>query len=398
MVFHLSRGTGKTIHDRIRNDPLVRMQDKYQVYYHTFDRQDGTRVWLDGSEYVMMASNDYLGLGDHPRVIEAANRALKEWGGSTTGARLANGSRSFHQRLENKLAEFLGKEACHVSVAGYVSCMSAISGFAGRGDLILADKNVHSSLLSGIALTDARVERFRHNNPADLEEILSFERKPVVKMLVFEGVYSMEGHIAPVPDLIRIAKEHGCFVVMDDAHGFGVVGAQGRGTANHYGMTDDVDIICGSFSKALSSTGGFIAGSREAIQYVRTHSKQIIFSAALSPCQAACAEAALDVLVDEPEHLQRLWENTKRYREMLMRHGLDTWGSETPAIPIVLGSKEKAYYFWRALLDKGVFSVISIAPGVPPGKDLVRTSISARHSDADFEIVESAIEYAMTRI
>lgn len=383
---------------RVARDPLIQMQEKYKVYYQTFDRQEGTRVWKDGKELIMLSSNDYLGLGEDPRVIEAGQKALERWGSSTTGARLANGSRRYHEELEADLAEFLGMEACHVSVAGYLSCMSAIASFANRGDLICVDKNVHSSLMSGIRLTDAKVERFRHNDPDDLREILSYEKPKTAKFLVFEGVYSMEGHIAPVDSILKVSSEYNCFSVMDDAHGFGVLGEGGRGTLNQFGMDGGVDLVCGSFSKALSSTGGFVAGDRELINYLRTHSKQTIFSAALSPSQAACASAALDLLRREPEHIESLWSNTRRYLKMLEDRDLDTWESRTPAIPIVLGSKEKAYFFWRALMEKGVFTVMSVAPGVPPGKDLIRTSISARHTEEDFERIAAALDYAISRI
>lgn len=383
---------------RVANDPLIRMQEKYKVYYQTFDRQTGSRVWQGDKEYVMLASNDYLGLGNHPKVVEAGHKALERWGSSTTGARLANGSRTYHLEFEEKLAAFLGVEACHISVAGYLSCMSAIASFAQRGDAIFVDKNVHSSLMSGIGLTDARVERFRHNDPADLEEALQYEKAATTKFLVFEGVYSMEGHIAPAEALLKVKDRHHCFTVMDDAHGFGVLGKGGRGTLNHFGLDGKVDLVCGSFSKALSSTGGFVAGDQELIDFLRTHSKQTIFSAALSPAQSACAEAALEVLQSEPEHLEKLWLNTHRFNEMLARRDLDTWESRTPAIPIVLGSKEKVYFFWKALMEKGVFTVMSVAPGVPPGKDLVRTSISARHTEEDFERIEAALDYALTCI
>jgi len=398
MTISLAANSGNPVRNRVVKDSLVKMQEKYQVYYHTFDRQEGTRVWKDGKERVMLASNDYLGLGNHPKVIEAGKRALDQWGASTTGARLANGSRQFHISLEEKLADFFGVEACHVSVAGYISCMSAVATFVQRGDLICVDKNVHSSLMSGISLTDGNVERFRHNNPEDLREILNYGKVKTPKFIIFEGVYSMEGHIAPLPELLEIAESHQCFTIMDDAHGFGVLGKEGRGTQSHFNLGNKVDLLCGSFSKALSSTGGFVAGERFLIDYLRTHSKQTIFSAALSPVQAQCAEAALDILKTEPEHWNRLWDNTRRYRKMLLEKGLDIWDSQTPAIPIVLGSKEKAYYFWKALMDKGVFTVMSIVPGVPPGQDLVRTSISARHTDADFEMIDQALDYAISRI
>lgn len=377
---------------------MTKLRLKYAPYYYTFDRQEGTRVWREGKPYVMLSSNDYLGLGSHPKVVEAGRKALAEWGSSTTGARLANGSRSYHVELEEELADFIGKEACHVHAAGYLSCMSAVATFAERGDLIAVDKNVHSSLWSGINLSGASAERFLHNNPDDLRDILAHEDPDRAKMLLFEGVYSMEGHVAKAPDLVGVARENGMFVVMDDAHGFGVLGPGGRGTAARFGLAESIDVISGSFSKALSSTGGFVSGSRATIDYLRTHSKQTIFSAAIAPAQAACALASLRLLREEPEHLERLWHNTRRYKAMLDGLGLDTWGSETPAMPIVLGAKEKVYAFWKDLLSKGIFTVISIAPGVPPGKDLVRTAVSARHTDEDLERIGEAIAFAARKL
>jgi 8-amino-7-oxononanoate synthase len=383
------------IAERCRTDEASKMRRKYAPWYHSFESQVGTRVTLDGRDMVMLSSNDYLGLTTHPKVVEAAETALHTWGSSTTGARLSNGSRRYHLDLEEALAAFLGKEACHVSSAGYLSGASAVAGFAGRGDVILVDKNIHSCIWDGIRLSHATTERFIHNNPEDLGELLKFVDAKAAKLLALEGVYSMEGHIAPLPEFLETAEGHGCFVVLDDAHGFGVLGRQGRGTADHFGVTDRIDIICGSLSKSLSSTGGFVAGSADAIEYLRTHSRQTIFSASISPSQAACAQAALEIIETEPQHLERLWANTRRYRALLEELNLDLWDSETPAIPVVLGSRERAYLFWKRLMDKGVFTVMSIAPGVPPGKDLVRTAISAAHTDADFERIEKAFRHAV---
>ena len=383
---------------RFRDDDPTRLRLKYEPYYHTFRRQEGTRVWQDNREFIMLASNDYLGLGDHPRVIEAGKKALDEWGSGTTGARLANGSRSFHIELEEQLADFLGKEACHVSSAGYLSCMSAVASFANRGDVIFVDKNSHSSLWSGIQASGASYEKFSHNNPEDLRHLLSTEKPDVTKIIVIEGVYSMEGHIAKLPEIASLAKEYNAFLVMDAAHGFGVLGENGRGTAEHFNLPEGADVICGSFSKSLGGTGGFVTGSRNAIEYLRSHSKQTIFSAALSPVAAACAQAALEVMKQEPEHRERLWSNIARYKSILKNLDLDLWESETPAVPIVLGDKEKVYFFWKALREKGIFTVISVAPAVPPGKDLIRTAISARHTEEDLDLIADALAYAKTKI
>ncbi|MEY2881442.1 MAG: hypothetical protein RLZZ15_3822, partial [Verrucomicrobiota bacterium] len=306
--------------------------------------------------------------------------------------------RTFHLDLEAKLAAFLGREACHVHAAGYLSCMSGVATFAQKGDVIFADKNIHSCLWDGIRLSMATVERFSHNSPDDLREVVAAANSDAPKMLVVEGVYSMEGHIARLPELAEIAEEHGLFTVLDDAHGFGVLGRQGRGTVDSFGLNDKVDVLCGSMSKSLASIGGFVAASRETIDYLRSHSKQTTFSAALSPAQAAAAMAALDVMQQEPQHLERLWANTKKYKVMLKQLGLDIWDSETPAVPIVLGSKERVYLFWKALLERGVFTVMSISPAVPAGKDLIRTAISAMHTDEQLEKIAEALAYALKKL
>ena len=398
MAFSLFSKNKKVILNRCHDDYATKMRLKYAPYYHAMEAQQGTNVRLDGKDMIMLSSNDYLGLSFHPKVVEAGRAALLKWGTSTTGARTSNGSRTYHLELEEKIAAFLGREACHVHAAGYLSCLSSVAAFAQKGDVVLADKNIHSCLWDGIRLSMAQVERFSHNNPVDLREVIATVDPKVPKMLVMEGVYSMEGHIAKLPDLIAIAEQYNCFTVLDDAHGFGVLGNQGRGTADHFGLNDQVDIVCGSLSKSLASTGGFIAASREVIEYLRTNSKQTIFSAALSPSQAACALASLELMQTEPEHLERLWKNTKRYREILHSLGLDTWESETPAVPIVLGTKERVYPFWQALLEKGVFTVISIAPAVPAGKDLIRTAISALHTDEQLDKIADAMAYAVKRL
>jgi 8-amino-7-oxononanoate synthase len=388
----------KALLARCRDDFVTKMRLKYAPYYHAMEAHKDTTVKLDGREMIMLSSNDYLGLSFHPKVIEAGRAAMLKWGTSPTGARPSNGSRTFHVELEEKIAAFLGREACHIHAAGYLSCLSAVASFAQRGDVVFADKNLHSCLWEGIRLSMATVERFSHNSPDDFREILAASNVDAPKMLVVEGVYSMEGHIARLPELTEIAEEHGCFTVLDDAHGFGVLGRMGRGTVDHFGLNDKVDVICGSMSKSLASTGGFVAASSEVIEYLRSHSKQTIFSAAISPSQAACAQAALEVMQTEPQHLEKLWSNTKKYRAILKHLGLDLWDSETPAVPIVLGSKERVYPFWKALMEKGVFTVMSIAPAVPAGKDLIRTAISAQHTDEQLEKIADAMAYAVKKL
>ena len=398
MAFSIFTKAKSPILARCRDDYVTKMRHRYAPYYHALEAQNGTNIRLDGRDMIMLSSNDYLGLSFHPKVIEAGREALLKWGTSTTGARPSNGSRRYHLDLEEKLAVFLGREACHVHSAGYLSCMSAIASFAQKGDVILADKNIHSCLWDGIRLSNASVERFSHNNPADLRTLLTTINSTAPKFVVVEGVYSMEGHICRLPEIAEIAEAHECFTILDDAHGFGVLGREGRGTVDHFGLNERVDVICGSLSKGLASTGGFVAGSRDVIEYLRSHSKQTIFSAALCPSQAAVAIASLEVMQTEPEHHVRLWNNTRKYRAMLKHLGLDLWESETPAVPIVLGSKERVYPFWKALLDQGIFTVMSIAPAVPAGKDLIRTAISAMHTDEQLERIAEAMAYAVKKL
>ncbi len=383
---------------RILEDDNTRLRLKYDLWYKAFEKQEGNKVWLDGKELLMLSSNDYLGLGFDPRVREAAKTAIDKWGTSPTGSRLANGSRGYHIELEEQVADFLGKEACHVSVAGYISCVSSVASFVGKGDVVLVDRNVHSSLWDGLRLSMATVDKFSHNNPADLLEALSYVDEDRKKLLVVEGVYSMEGHVGRLDEFAKIARENDCMMVVDDAHGFCVMGNGGAGTAHHFGVQDDVDVISGSFSKSLASTGGFVAGDKAVIDYLRTHSKQTIFSAALSPSQAAIASKALEIQIAEPEYRERLWKNTERFRKLLEGLGLDHWDSETPAIPIVLGKKEKAYYFAKRLREKGVYANMIIPPGVPPGKDMIRTAMSASFNEEDMQRIEEAVTYAAKAI
>jgi len=398
MAITLFLNKKKPILGRCVDDYSTKMRLRYAPFYHAMDAQKGTTIRLDGREMIMLSSNDYLGLSFHPKVVEAGRAALLKWGTSTTGARPSNGSRTYHLELEQRMAAFLGREACHIHAAGYLSCLASVAAFAQKGDVILADKNVHSCLWDGIRLSNATVERFSHNNPDDLREVIATANPQAPKMLVIEGVYSMEGHIARLPELAEIAEEHGCFTVLDDAHGFGVLGRQGRGTVDHFGLNDSVDVICGSLSKSLASTGGFVAASKDVVEFLRTHSKQTIFSAAISPSQAACAQASLEIMQSEPDHLEKLWSNTKKYRAMLKGLGFDTWDSETPAVPIVLGSKERVYPFWKALLEKGIFTVMATSPAVPAGKDLIRTAVSAMHTDEQLDEIAAAMAYAAKKL
>lgn len=387
----------KPVTERCQMDPTTRLRHKYNPYYHVVDRAQGVDIEVAGRPMVMMSSNEYLGLARHPKVVAATKAAIDTWGTSPCGSRLANGSRRYHVELEEELAAFLGKEACHISTAGYLSCMTSLTSLAQRGDAIIVDKSIHSSLWDGVGLSTATIERFSHEDTASLAALLDQLDPGQPKIIVVDGIYSMEGHIASLPQICELADKYQAFLIVDDAHGLGVLGREGRGTADHHGVTDQVDLIAGSFSKSLSATGGFVAGSRATVEYLRSSCRQIIFSAALTPAAVATARASLRVMQEEPEHLQRLWDNTRHMQKILDELGLDYWNSPSPAIPIVIGNKDRAFAVWRSLWDQGFFTVVSVSPGVPVGKDLIRTAVSALHTKEQLDRFGEALGIAMRK-
>ena len=286
----------KPIIERCESDVNTRLRLKYAPYYRVIDSADGVNLMVEGRPMVMMSTNEYLGLIRHPKVVAAAKKALDVWGASSCGSRLANGTRAYHIELEEALATFLGKEACHVTSAGYLACMCSLSSLVQRDDVLIVDPSIHSSLWDGALLSGAKIERFAHEDMESLAQLLEHLDAKQAKAIAVDGVYSMEGHIASLPRLCELAEQYDAAMVVDDAHGFGILGRDGRGVCDHLGVTERVDLIAGSFSKSLASTGGFVAGSKALIEYLRTSSRQIIFSAAISPPAAASALAALQVI------------------------------------------------------------------------------------------------------
>jgi 8-amino-7-oxononanoate synthase len=398
VMLPLPKPGSKPLLERYASDVATKLRHKYRPYYHTAEKQEGAFVMVGGRRMLLMSSNEYLGLSTHPKVRRAAVEAIAEWGTSPCGSRLANGSRAYHDELESALAKFLGQEACHVFSAGYLACMGALSTLVRRGDALLVDKSIHSSLWDGALLSGASIERFNHEDLEALERDLALLPAEQTKAIAVDGVYSMEGHIASLPRIVELADKFGALVIVDDAHGFGVLGREGRGTADHHGVTDRVDVITGSFSKALASTGGFIAGSREIVEYLRSNCRQIIFSAGLPASQAAAALAALEVMQTEPEHRRRLLENSAYYRAGLTALGVDFWNSPTPGLPIVLGDKEKCYRVWSMLWEEGFFTVMAISPGVPAGKDLIRTAVTALHTQEQLDQFLEALQRALKKV
>ncbi len=348
-------------------------------YFKPISESEDTLVVIEGQKKVMMGSNNYLGLTHHPRVLEAAKAALERYGSGCTGSRFLNGTLDLHERLEARLAEFFGKESALVFSTGYQANLGLISGIVDRNDVVLMDKLDHASIVDGAKMSFGQTERFGHNNLPQLERLMQKHAERGMLVIV-DGVYSMEGDIADVPNLLKLCQKHGAALALDDAHSVGVLGPKGDGTAAHFGLTDEVDLVVGTFSKSLASIGGFVAASESTIHYLKHNSRPLIFTAALPPANTAGVLAALEVMIAEPERRMRLWENTKRLREGFHTLGFDIGNTQTPIIPVLIGTLERTFLFWRKLFDAGVFTNPVVPPAVPAAECRLRTSLMATHT------------------
>ena len=356
-------------------------------YFRPISESEDTVVVIEGKRRIMLGSNNYLGLTHHPKVLEAAGRALSLYGSGCTGSRFLNGTLDLHIQLEAALAEFVGKEDCIVFSTGYNANLGLISGLVGRRDVVFLDKLDHASIVDGAKLSDGETVRFNHGDLAGLERKL--ERHPGVgKMVIVDGIYSMEGDIADVPGLLKVCRRHGAALAIDDAHSIGVLGPNGDGTAAHFGLSDEVDIVAGTFSKSLASIGGFVAASRSIINYLRHHSRPLIFTASLPPSNTAGVLAALQVLQEDTERREQLWSNTRRLQDGFRSLGFDTGPSETPIVPILIGPLDNTLVMWRKVFDAGIFTNPVVPPAVPPSQCRLRTSVMATHTadQIDFSV------------
>jgi len=339
----------------------------------------------------MIGSNNYLGLTTHPKVREAAIEATRHFGTSCTGSRFLNGTLAWHLELERRLAEYVHKEAALVFSTGYQSNLGAISALVARGDTVVTDKDDHASIVDGCRLSFGTMKRFRHNDMDDLERVLAQIPENAGRLVVVDGVFSMGGDIAPLPEILERCKKHGARLMVDDAHSIGVLGG-GRGTGIHLGCNDEVDLIMGTFSKSFASLGGFIAGSEPVIHYIQHHARSLIFSASMPPGNVAAVAAALDVMIEEPERIVRVNEIGRRMREEYRRLGFTIGPSQTPIIPIIIGEMYATFLTWKLLFEEGVYTNPVIPPAVPPNLSLLRTSYMATHTDAQMEFVLEKFE------
>jgi 8-amino-7-oxononanoate synthase len=358
----------------------------FYPYFIPMEGNEGTEAIFQGRRLIMCGSNNYLGLTMDPRVREAAEEAIRKYGTSCTGSRFLNGTLEMHEQLEREIAEFVDKEAALVFSTGMQTNLGTISAVVGRGEYVILDKEDHASIVDGAKLSWGETRRFKHNDMKDLERVLAALPEGKGKLVVVDGLFSMEGDLAPLPELIPICKKYGARLMVDDAHGIGVLG-KGRGTGAHFGMTKDIDLIMSTFSKSFASLGGFIAGDEPVIHYIKHHARALMFSASIPPANAAAALAALHIMRDEPEHTARLTTIADKMRAGYRSLGFDIGNSITPIIPILIGDDMKTIFTWKALFEEGVFVNPVLSPAVSPGRQMLRTSYMASHTDAQMDRV-----------
>jgi 8-amino-7-oxononanoate synthase len=363
----------------------------YYFYFRKLESPQDAEVVVNGKRVIMIGSNNYLGLTNHPRVKEAAIRAIEKYGSGCAGSRFLNGTLEIHEELEEKLARFFRKEAGLVFATGYQTNLGAISALVGRNDVAIIDKYDHASIIDGCRLSFGHVKKYRHNDMEDLERTLE-ATKGKGQLIIVDGVFSMEGDICDLPSIIKIAKTYGARVMVDDAHGVGVLGAGGRGTAEHFALENEVDIIMGTYSKSLAAIGGFVVGSNKAINFIKHVGRSMIFSASLPPALVASVSTALDIIEEQPQLRTQLWKNTHKMLKGYKELGYDTGTSETPIVPIIIKDNMKTYEMCKLLFENGVFVNPVVNPAVPLGRELLRTSYMATHTEQQLDHVLSAFK------
>ncbi len=369
------------------------IEQGWYPYFKAIDSGADTEVYINGHKLIMIGSNNYLGLTQDERVKKAAIAAIEKFGSGCTGSRFLNGTLTIHEELEEKLAEFMDVEATLVFSTGFMTNQGVIAAIVGRKDLVVGDNENHASIVDGTRLAFGRALKYRHNNMTDLDRVLTRNKATDNGILVVtDGVFSMGGDIVNLPELVKVSKKHGARVMVDDAHGMGVLGKHGRGTAEHFGLEKEVDLVMGTFSKSFASIGGFVTGSEEVVHYIKHVSRAFIFSASPPPAAVATVLAAVEILQKEPERRERLWQNVHKMKKGFEQLGFNTGESQTPIIPIIIGEDEKTFFFWRSLYENGVFANPVISPAAPPGKSLIRTSYMATHTDEELDKVLGIFE------
>jgi len=356
-------------------------------YFRPIESGQDTEVIYKGKKLIMIGSNNYLGLTSHPKVKEAAIEAIKKYGSGCTGSRFLNGTLDIHEECEKRLAKFLNKESALLFSTGFQTNLGTISGIVGKNDIIFCDRDNHASIVDGCRLSFGKTIKFKHNDMEDLERLISKVKPDAGKLIVVDGVFSMGGDLANLPEIVRIAEKYGARVMVDDAHGIGVFGKNGRGTPEHFGLEDKVDIIMGTFSKSFASLGGFVAADADVIHYLRHVSRELIFSASMPPSAVATVMAALEIIQNEPERREHLWKITNKMLKGFKDLGFKVGNTQSPIISIFIGDDFKCFKMGKMLEDEGVFVNPIVPPAVPPGQTLIRTSYTATHTEEEMDFV-----------
>lgn len=357
-------------------------------YFHALESGQDTEMIMGNKKILMLGSNNYLGLTSHPEVIEAGIKALEKYGSGCSGSRFLNGTLDIHVKLEEELSAFLKKEAVMTFSTGFQSNLGIISALCGRNDVIVGDKENHASIYDACRLSYAKLLRYEHNDMEDLERILQSVDPNKGILIVTDGVFSMSGDICNLPEIVKLAKKYNARVMVDDAHGFGVLGKHGRGTAEYFDLEDEVDIYMGTFSKSLASLGGYMAAKKEVVEYVKHVSRPFIFSASITPASVACARKSLEIIASEPERIKALHDISEYMRQGLKKLGVNIIETKTPIIPIYTYQDDKTFIACKMLLERGVYVNPVISPATPVGQSLLRTSYTATHT-------EEQMDYAM---
>jgi 8-amino-7-oxononanoate synthase len=374
--------------------PQKVMQAGIYPYFREIESDQDTVVTIKGKKVLMFGSNSYLGLTNHPKIKEAAKKAIDKYGTGCAGSRFLNGTLDIHIKLENRLAELVGKEGALCYSTGFQVNLGVVSVLTGRNDHLILDELDHASIIEGSRLSFSKVLKFKHNDMKELEKKLKHCAPESIKLIVVDGIFSMEGDIVKLPELVKLAEKYNATVMVDDAHSLGVLGKNGTGTASHFGLTDKVDLIMGTFSKSFASLGGFIASDKDTINYIKHNSRSLIFSASMTPASAAVVLAAIDIMVSEPQRIQNLWDVTNHALKGFKSMGFDTGKSESPIIPLFIRDDINALKLTHILLDEGIFVNPVVSPAVPKEDSLIRFSLMATHT---IKQVDEAIE-KITRV
>ena len=357
-------------------------------YFRQIQSGPGSEVMVEGKNMIMIGSNNYLGLTGHSKVMEAAIHSLKKYGTGCTGSRFLNGTLDIHVELEDRLAKFMKREAVLCFTTGHQSNLSALATVIVKNDIVFTDRADHAYIVDAVRLSFGKVVKYKHNDMDDLEKRLESNKNiDAGRLIVTDGLFSMEGDIARLPELVKLAEKFNARLYVDDAHSVGVLGKHGRGTAEHFGLEDKVDISMGTFSKSFASVGGFVASDEPVIDFIKHNARSLIFTASPPPASVATVLACLDIIESEPERIEMLWKNTRKMHEGYKNLGFDTGHSETPIIPIKIGSDEDCFKFWKLMFENGIFANPAISPAVPPGEAIIRTSYMATHTEEELNKV-----------